>query len=142
MIGFGMAAVLLCACPGGGGGTVSRPGASGGDDPSSESEVASPSAPTEEECAALIAHALDLGARERIGLPAEQQPSDADREHAREALAPLAEECRTLTRDDYRCAIEATTLAALEACQTTRSSSTSNSSVAPGGMTPPAPRSP
>jgi hypothetical protein len=36
----------------------------------------------------------------------------------------------------------ATTLATLAACQPSPSSSTSNSSVAPGGITPPAPRSP
>jgi hypothetical protein len=53
--------------------------------------------------------------------------------------------CRALSRDTFRCAMAATTLTALAACQPaqrTPSSSTSNSSVAPGGMTPPAPRSP
>jgi hypothetical protein len=53
--------------------------------------------------------------------------------------------CRTLPLSAFRCAIAATTLSALAACQPiqrTPSSSTSNSSVAPPGITPPAPRSP
>jgi hypothetical protein len=50
--------------------------------------------------------------------------------------------CRTLSRAEWRCAVAAPTLAALSACQATPSSSTSNSSVAPGGIAPPAPRSP
>jgi hypothetical protein len=54
----------------------------------------------------------------------------------------LVAECGALTRDAYRCGLQATTVAALTACHATRSSSTSNSSVAPGGITPAAPRSP
>jgi hypothetical protein len=41
-----------------------------------------------------------------------------------------------------RCAVAAPNLTGLAACQRTPSSSTSNSKVAPGGMTPPAPRAP
>jgi hypothetical protein len=140
-IGFGLAALLLCACPrGGSSASPASPGA--GPSTSEPDEVASPGGPTAEECAALIAHATELGARELADRPSEQQPTEAEREQVRASLAPLADECLALTRDAYRCAIEATALSALEACQTTRKSSTSNSSVAPGGITPPAPRSP
>jgi hypothetical protein len=48
-----------------------------------------------------------------------------------------------MAREPYACAMAATTLRDLAGCdQRTPSSSTSNSSVAPGGMTPAAPRSP
>jgi hypothetical protein len=49
-------------------------------------------------------------------------------------------ECRTL--EQVRCGMAATTTAELSICQATPSSSTSNSSVAPPGITPAAPRSP
>ncbi len=92
---------------------------------------------TERECDALIDHAVDLGLTE------EPRATDADRESVRASLhADFARDCRALPRDRYQCAISARTLAELTACQPMPSSSTSNSSVAPGGITPPAPRSP
>jgi hypothetical protein len=51
--------------------------------------------------------------------------------------------CDGVTRGLYDCAMAASTTAAMASCdQRMPSSSTSNSSVAPGGMTPPAPRAP
>jgi hypothetical protein len=94
------------------------------------------------ECSEVVDHAIALHLAElRAHKPADQLPTDAD-------VAKLAAElraepgCRTLTRDGYRCGVAAKSLAELEGCYATRSSSTSNSSVAPGGMTPAAPRSP
>lgn len=90
----------------------------------------------------MVRHAIELGASARTTRPPDQPSTEADREQLHLKLRPFIEECRTLSRDSYRCAIAATTIAALAACQSTRSSSTSNSSVAPGGIAPPAPRSP
>lgn len=99
-------------------------------------------APTERECEQLVAHAVALGAAERTGRPPDQLSTEADQEQLKIRLRPFVDECRALPRDSYRCAIAATALAELAACHSTPSSSTSNSSVAPGGITPPAPRSP
>jgi hypothetical protein len=88
------------------------------------------------ECDALLRHALDL--------VAPPEATEADRS---KAIASTRDEwrarCRTMSRATYTCAISAATASDLVECdQPTRNSSTSNSSVAPGGMTPPAPRSP
>ena len=91
------------------------------------------------ECEALVAHAIELDARERAAAAA---PTEAERAQLRTTLQPFVDECAALPRESYRCALAATTPAQLASCQPTRSSSTSNSSVAPGGMTPAAPRSP
>jgi len=99
-------------------------------------------APTERECEQLVAHAVSLGAAERTGRPPDQLATETDQDQLRTRLRPFVDECRGLSREGYRCAAQAATLAELAACQPTRSSSTSNSSVAPGGITPPAPRSP
>lgn len=102
--------------------------------------------PSERECDELITHAVALGIDEQAGRPAEPQATEADHEAIRRALhEDFMTGCRALAPEAYRCAIAAPTLAALSACQPaqrTPTSSTSNSSVAPGGMTPPAPRSP
>jgi hypothetical protein len=102
--------------------------------------------PSERECDELITHAVALGIDEQAARPTEPQATEADHEAIRRALhEDFMTGCRTLAPDAYRCAIAAPTLAALSACepaQRTPISSTSNSSVAPGGMTPPAPRSP
>jgi len=99
--------------------------------------------PGERECDELITHAVALGIDEQAGRPAEQRATEADHEAVRRKLhEDFMSGCRTLPHDAFRCAIAATTLAELAGCQPMRSSSTSNSSVAPGGMTPPAPRSP
>jgi hypothetical protein len=101
-----------------------------------------PAGPGERECDELITHAVVLGIDEQAGRP-EPRATEADHEAIRRALHDeLLAGCRTLTRDAFRCAIAATSLTELAGCQSTRSSSTSNSSVAPGGMTPPAPLSP
>jgi len=129
-------------------------------------------APGEEECDRLINHAVALGIDEQsesrgVGTPtapptgrggtprginqvdrgsaaSAASSTESDHEAVRRALHDdFLAGCRTLPRDAYRCAMAATTLAALAACQRTPSSSTSNTSVAPGGiLPPPAPRSP
>ena len=121
-------------------GEPERPRGSGA--ASRDADVAVDPGPSERECADLIGHAIAIKMTELAATkPAEQLPTEAD-------LATLTSElrgdagCRALSRDGYRCAIQAATLADLEGCYTTRSNSTSNSSVAPGGMTLPAPRSP
>ena len=99
--------------------------------------------PGERECDELITHAVALGIDEQAARPAEPRATEADHEAVRRKLhEDFMTGCRTLPRDAFHCAIAATTLAELAGCQSTRRSSTSNSSVAPGGMTPPAPRSP
>ena len=98
--------------------------------------------PSEQECDELITHAVALGIDEQSAHGAPHTTA-SDHEAVRRGLHDeLAAGCRTLSRDMYRCAMAAATLDALAGCQRTPSSSTSNSSVAPGGMTPPAPRSP
>jgi hypothetical protein len=101
-----------------------------------------PAGPDERECDELITHAVMLGIDEQAAHP-EPHATEADHEAVRRTLRDeLMPGCRALPRDAFGCAIAATTLAELAGCHSTRSSSTSNSSVAPGGMTPPAPRSP
>ncbi len=132
--------MLLCAACSGGSGTPTKPTKpppTGPDD----AAVAPVTAPTESECEQLVAHVVDLTVRERT--PAiNPAPNDAESQKLDQALRPYVTECRTLTREAVRCGLEAPTTAALRTCQATRSSSTSNSSVAPGGIAPPAPRSP
>ncbi len=96
---------------------------------------------TSAECEQLVAHAVELALRERAPA-ADPAPSDAEHAKIDEPLRSFAAECASLTRESHRCGIEATTLAALSACHATFKSSTSNSKVAPPGITPPAPRSP
>jgi hypothetical protein len=107
-------------------------------------DPAAAAAPSEPECDQLITHAVALGIDEQAAR-AEPHATTSDHEAIRRALHDdFMAGCRTLPRDAYRCAMAATTLAELARCQPQRtpSSSTSNSSVAPGGMTPAAPRSP
>jgi citrate synthase len=99
--------------------------------------------PSERDCDELITHAVALGIDEQLARPGEPRTTQADHEAVRRKLhEDFMTDCRTLPRDAFRCAIAATTLSGLAACQPTRKSSTSNSSVAPGGMVAPAPRSP
>ncbi len=99
--------------------------------------------PSERECTDLFAHALDLHVAEVKKSKPSQAPTDAEIEKLEAELRDqFLAGCRASTLDGYRCARAATTLDALATCQATPSSSTSNSSVAPGGMTPAAPRSP
>jgi len=99
--------------------------------------------PGDRECDELITHAVVLGVDEQAARPGEPQATEADHEAIRRSLhEDFVAGCRGLSREAYRCAMAATTLTELAACQRTDSNSTSNSSVAPAGMTPPAPRSP
>jgi hypothetical protein len=131
--------LLVAACSGGAGGAA-HPA------PPPAAHVAPPpadDAPSEAECDQLITHAVALGIHEQAGGAPGARSTESDHEAIRRALHDdFLAGCRTLARDAYRCAMAATTLAALAACQRTPSSSTSNSSVAPGGILPPAPRSP
>jgi hypothetical protein len=139
-------------------------------EPQPVSDAAQPARTTasERECDELITHAVVLGIDERSketgsGDPAgsaggargnaprgvderskETPPTTAaDHEAIRRKLhEDFMAECRGLSHEAVRCAIAAPSLTELTACQSTRSSSTSNSKVAPGGITPPAPRSP
>ena len=93
--------------------------------------------PSDTDCDALIAHAVALAAADQ---PA---ATDDDQAQARvDMKAKYGAACRAMPRADYLCALSAPSLVALADCQATRSSSTSNNSVAPGGITPAAPRSP
>jgi hypothetical protein len=99
--------------------------------------------PSEQECDELITHAVALGIDEQAAHAQPPHTTASDHEAVRRSLHDeLAAGCRALSRDMHRCAMAATTLDALAGCQRASSNSTSNSSVAPGGMTPPAPRSP
>jgi hypothetical protein len=83
-----------------------------------------------------------LGIDERAARP-EPRTTQADHETIRRTLREeFVTGCRALPRDALTCALAARTLSELAACQPSPSSSTSNSSVAPAGITPPAPRSP
>lgn len=102
-------------------------------------------APTERECDELIAHAIALRVAElRQSLPPEQVPTEAEQAAlAAELRSQHLADCRSGTRRGYDCALAAKSLAELGGCQRSATSSTSNSSVAPGGiLPPPAPRSP
>ena len=110
---------------------------------------AAPAAPaaaaSERECDELIAHAIALRAAELAQtLPPDRIPTDAEQAALRAELrGTLLAECRGGTRPGYDCAIASRSLAELAGCQVRPISSTSNSSVAPGGiLPPPAPRSP
>lgn len=104
-----------------------------------DAAVTSPSPPSDTECEQLVAHVVELTLRERAPEPA---PTEAETRQISDSLRAFRTECTALSREAYRCGAEAPTLAALTACQATPSSSTSNSNVAPPGITPPAPRSP
>ncbi len=89
------------------------------------------------DCDRLFAHVVALD--EHAG-----KLADADRDHVRAQLqSELGAECLTTPRAIVLCGIDAPTSDAIAACdQRMPSRSTSNSSVAPPGITPPAPRSP
>ena len=73
-----------------------------------------------------------------------QKMVDSERAQVIDQLeSELERECLTKPRAVVQCGIDAPTSDAIAACdQPMPSSSTSNSSVAPPGITPPAPRSP
>ena len=132
--------LLIVACSGSTGGPTRSPTPA---PPPPDAAPVTTSAPTEHECTDLIAHALELG----VAAQRQARPDQVATEAEQAALqAELRQEflpsCRAGTREGVRCGRAAASLRELAACYSTRSSSTSNSSVAPGGMTPPAPRSP
>ena len=132
---------LVLACSSGA--VHSRPPGPGSAPDAPPPAAASP--PTERECEALIGHAIALRVAElERTLPPEQVPTGAEQAAlGTELRGKFLGDCRNGSRRGYDCAIAAKTLAELAGCQATRSSSTSNSSVAPGGILPPAaPRSP
>ena len=94
--------------------------------------------PTAAECDQLVEHAI------AVATPAGKKLSDDELARAHTKLHDaFAAECLAMPRATYACAMAAPTMPELAACdQATPSSSTSNSSVAPGGITPAAPRSP
>jgi hypothetical protein len=97
---------------------------------------------TNDECGKLVEHALALGDAER---PPEQALTGDERARlAAELRERWAAPCKEMTSRGYQCALAARTLVELDACggQARFKSSTSNSRVAFGGMTPPAPRAP
>ncbi|MDQ3368732.1 MAG: hypothetical protein M3680_25160 [Myxococcota bacterium] len=100
--------------------------------------------PTDRECDDLFAHAIAIRiAEQRRTLPPDQVPTEAEQATLRAELrAGYLESCRAGSRGGLQCGLVAKTLDELAACHSTPSSSTSNSSVAPPGITPAAPRSP
>jgi hypothetical protein len=132
--------LLLCAACSSGSGTPTKPSVPTPTGPA-DAAVTTVSSPSEKECEQLVAHVVELTVREHA--PAiNPAPNDAESQKMDQSLRPYVAECTTLSREAVRCGLDAPTLAALRACQATRSSSTSNSSVAPPGIKPPAPRSP
>lgn len=103
-----------------------------------EAPAPTPKPLSADECQQLARHIVEVSVKER---PDDQKVS-AD-EQAKLDLKTIVEACQSMRRETYACALAATGTADMAACdQRTPSSSTSNSSVAPGGITPPAPRSP
>jgi hypothetical protein len=129
--------LLVAACSSG-------PSGPGHPQPPPPHRGAAPQAgPSEQDCDALITHAVALGIDEQAARQPAPATTASDHEAVRRALHDdFVTGCRALPRDAFRCAMAAGSLDALAACQRTPSSSTSNNSVAPAGMTPPAPRSP
>jgi hypothetical protein len=142
----GAALSLVAACGSGSAAGPQRPPGPGHapGEPAPPGATTVAPAPTERECDDLIAHAVALRVAElRQTLPPEQVPTEAEQAALRAELrGKLLADCRGGSRRGYDCAIAAGTLVELGGCQASRSSSTSNSSVAPGGILPPAPRSP
>jgi hypothetical protein len=100
--------------------------------------VVRPEGPSDAQCTAMVDHALALG----IAEDAEPTPPEAQARLRAQLEAEFTPRCRGIAVEQVQCAMAAASLAALEACQRSPSSSTSNSSVAPPGIAPPAPRAP
>jgi hypothetical protein len=94
--------------------------------------------PSGAECDLLLDHAL------AVATPADKKLSDDELVRARAKLhEAFTAQCLAMPRTTYTCAMAAPSMQDLAACdQATPSSSTSNSSVAPPGIMPPAPRAP
>jgi hypothetical protein len=94
--------------------------------------------PTDAECTEVITHAVALGVAETH----EKLAPDVQARIVADLVSTELAGCKVLPRSEVRCGLAATTVAAMGACQASFKSSTSNSSVAPPGISPPAPRSP
>jgi hypothetical protein len=130
--------LVVAACSGGPT-TAARPAPIPRQDPAPAAEVG----PSERDCDALVTHAVALGIDEAAARADAPPTTQADHEAVRRSLRDdFLAGCRALPHGAFRCALAAPSLTALAACQRTPRSSTSNSSVAPGGIAPPAPRSP
>lgn len=114
----------------------------GSNTPIADAGVASePPGPSERECTDLIAHAVGLYVAE-VNKTKPAPTADETAKITAELREQFLAECRTSTLAQHACAMAARSIDELAGCQTTPSSSTSNSSVAPPGITPAAPLSP
>jgi hypothetical protein len=101
---------VLGGCGGAGGQPIQPPlrGDAGAPEPSNSH--AGLRSPTDDECAALVAHAIDLVERERSD---KTQLTETDRANTR---AQADVRCRAMSRASFTCAQAATTSEALAAC--------------------------
>lgn len=129
---------LLAGCPGKHTDPSHHPGSGAPVD-----AVASALGPSEHECLDQFAHAVELEVTAiRTAKPEQVPTADEIRTLESELRDRYLPSCRAGTIEGHHCAMAATTLAELGACHATPSSSTSNKSVAPPGMSPPAPLAP
>lgn len=96
--------------------------------------VVAPQTASDAQCKQLIAHALELGVAEDGGAA---MPPDSQAALRTKLEADYGPPCRALGVDEVSCGIAAKTLADMEQCQRSESSSTSNRSVELPGMSPP-----
>lgn len=123
-------------------GKPTPPGGSNAPRPDAGTVAATPG-PTERECTELVAHAVALYAAEVKATKQTAYPTaDETAKIEADLRTQFVADCRSTSREQYNCGRAATTLDELATCQATPSSSTSNSSVAPPGITPAAPLSP
>ncbi len=123
-------------------GKPTPPGGSNAPLPDAGAVTATPG-PTERECTELVAHAVALYAAEVKATKQTQFPTtDEAAKIEADLRGQFVADCRSTSQAAYRCGRAAKTLDELATCQPTPSSSTSNSSVAPPGITPAAPLSP
>ncbi|MFN0247211.1 MAG: hypothetical protein ACKV2T_10015 [Kofleriaceae bacterium] len=104
--------LLLIACSSG---TTSSSGPTGPSTPNGSAAPDAAPAPivlTREECEAMVKHVVELTVAEQ-GSAA----TTSDREKVRAGLEPFVAECPTLRPEIHRCALAATTLTEVEACQ-------------------------
>src|SRR5262245_54676651 len=121
---------LVAACSSGPASGPHAPARPTGEPPPSQA------GPSERDCEALITHAVALGIDERTARASEPRTTEADHEAVRRKLhEDFMTGCRALPSDAFACALAAHSLTELAGCQPSPSSSTSNSSVAPGGIT-------
>jgi hypothetical protein len=99
--------------------------------------------PSERDCLDLVAHAVEIYVAEvKKTKPTQAPTADETAKIEADLRGHFLAGCRASTLEGQRCAMAATTTTELAACQPTPSSSTSNNSVAPPGITPAAPLSP